>query len=447
MLHTSTATRYQCASAHSTHVEPTLAAEELAHKLKQQMTEADLLLVFASGSHARALSEISCELSETIDTAVMLCVSGEGVIAGDTEFERTGALSALALSMPGTTLHPFRDRDLHADTALGEIEAARKAIRASEDLRALILFADPFSVPGTGLLQTLSEAVKPCAGPADARCIPVIGGLASASTVPGGNVLVLNGEIMRAGAVGVSISGDVRIDTIVSQGCRPIGDCHIITKGERNLIRELGGRPAMKVLHDTIQNASDNARLLLENGVHIGRVVNEFRDRFGRGDFLIRGIMGIDPETNSIAIGDSIRVGQTVQFHVQDAQTASQDLALLLDAEQVKDPALGVLAVSCTGRGSRLFELPNQDTTALNTRLSDPDSGTRVPMSGFFSAGEFGPIAGNNFVHGHTLRHRLPHPRPPLIPAHPPDPGDIPTRRMSPGCVRRIKPAVFSSVA
>ena len=380
-----------------------LAAEEIAHDLKSKVTHIDLLLVFASGAHAQSLGEVAELLSESLDASVMLCVSGEGVIADGHEFENAGAMSALALSLPGTSLHPFRYQDLHADPSLSEVDAARKAIRANDQLRGILLFADPFSVPAASVIQTLSEAARATEGPKESRNVPIIGGLASASSTPGGNVLVLNGEFMRAGAIGVSLSGDVRIDTIVSPGCRPVGQHHVVTKGERNLIRELGGRPALDVLKETIERANQTSRTLLENGVHIGRVVNEYRDRFGRGDFLIRGIMGLDPETRSIAIGDSVRIGQTVQFQVQDAQTAREDLALLLDAEQLKDPALAVLAINCNSRGTRLFETPHQDASALHSRLKSTDSAAGVPISGLFAAGEFGPISGRNFVHGHTL--------------------------------------------
>ena len=373
-----------------------LAAENVAEELASE-GPCDLLLAFASGRHAESLGEIAPMLRRETDAGVTLCVSGESVIAGAEEIEHPAALSAVALSLPGARFTPFRYQDLHARTDLNELDAARHAIGASENLRGTIFFGDPFSVPGTSVATLLSDASR-----LDGEHRPVVGGMASASTAPGGNLLVLNNQTMRAGGVGVSISGDVRMDTIVSQGCRPIGESHVITSGERNLIRTLGGRKAMDVLRETIESVGRRERELLENGLLIGRVVNEYRDRFGRGDFLIRGVMGLDPDAGVVAIGDSVRVGQTVQFHVRDEETASEDLSLLLDAEQVRGEALGALLVSCNGRGTRLFNDPDHDASMLASRLVPAEGHERVPIAGLFAAGEIGPVGGPSFIHGHT---------------------------------------------
>lgn len=399
---TCTSTEYRGACAHSTHVEPMLAAENVAEEITAAC-EPDLLLAFASGRHAETLGEIGGFLKRETGAGVMLGVSGEGVIAERYEIESAGALSTIALSLPGATLRPFRYQDLHGRPSQDEVDAARAVLGDPSDLRGVLFFADPFSVPASTVVQTLSEAGRdPSRKPSESPYRAIVGGMASASNAPGGNVLVLDGDVMRAGGIGVAISGDVRMDTIVSQGCRPIGGTHVITSGERNLIRTLGGRKAMEVLRETIEGASRKERELLENGLLIGRVVNEYRDRFGRGDFLVRGVMGLDPDAGVVAIGDNVRVGQTVQFHVRDAETASEDLALLLDAEQVRGEALGALLVSCNGRGSRLFDEADHDAQMLSDRLVPVSGRPDVPIAGFFGAGEIGPVGGPSFIHGHT---------------------------------------------
>jgi len=379
-----------------------LAAEAVAHDLAPNDQPVDLLLAFASGRHANELGEISAHLRRELAPGVALCVSGESLVASDQEIERTGALSAIAFTLPGTTLRPFRYQDLHQSDPGDSVASAREAIGASDALRAVLFFADPFSVPATTVVPDLSLAARASASKKGQGYRPIIGGLASASTSPGGNTLVLNDQIMRAGGVGVSISGDVRVDTIVSQGCRPIGKNFVITEGERNVIRKLGGRPAMKVLQEVLESASPHDQTLLKNGLLVGRAVNEYQERFGRGDFLIRNIMGADAGTGVIAIGDSVRVGQTIRFHVRDATTANEDLALLLDAEQVRDPAIGGLLVSCNSRGTRLFSSPNHDASIIAGRLPSTNPEKPLPLAGFFAAGEIGPIGGPSFVHGHA---------------------------------------------
>jgi small ligand-binding sensory domain FIST len=130
--------------------------------------------------------------------------------------------------------------------------------------------------------------------------------------------------------------------------------------------------------------------------VLIGTVIDEYKDRFGRGDFLVRSILGMDQKKEAIAVGDTPRVGQTVQFHVRDAATAHEDLQLLLDAQQLKEAPLGAMLFTCNGRGARLFKDGRNDVQTIRDRLGD------LPLAGFFAAGEIGPIGGRCFVHGHT---------------------------------------------
>jgi small ligand-binding sensory domain FIST len=197
----------------------------------------------------------------------------------------------------------------------------------------------------------------------------------------------------------VSLSGNLDIDFIVSQGCRPIGTPFVITKCKANVILELGGRKAIEALQEMAQGLSEAEKRLLSRGLLMGRVVNEYKDRFGRGDFLVRNVMGFDQKVGGIAAGEMCRPGQTVQFHVRDAVTATEDLQLLLDT-QVLNPThpFAALLFSCNGRGERLFGEPNHDINIIRERLGDPP----VPIAGFFAAGEFGPIGSQSYLHGHT---------------------------------------------
>jgi small ligand-binding sensory domain FIST len=242
------------------------------------------------------------------------------------------------------------------------------------------------------------------------RRVPIIGGMASASTAPQNNLLLLDDSIMRTGGVGVTISGDVAVDVMVSQGCRPIATPLVVTSGRRNVIRELGGRRALDVVREVVEGLDEESRRLIANGMFIGRVVNEYKERFGRGDFLIRAVLGVEQESGAIVVGDSVRVGQTVQFHVRDADTAHEDLRLLLAAQQLQTPPLGSLLFTCNGRGTRLFQEPHHDAKTCADTLKG-DNGTPMPIAGFFCAGEIGPIGDHSFVHGHTATLAMIRPR------------------------------------
>jgi small ligand-binding sensory domain FIST len=185
----------------------------------------------------------------------------------------------------------------------------------------------------------------------------------------------------------------------VSQGCRPIGERFLITKAEGNILYELGGRPAFTCLQEMYAALPSEEQEMARRGLHLGVTINEAKTQFDRGDFLVRGLMGVDQAEGSLAIGDIVKEGQTVQFHLRDRETASEDFNCLLDAQRRQMGDLrpeGALLFSCNGRGRRLFGRPHHDVTAVRAHLGD------VPVSGFFAQGEIGPVGGENFLHGFT---------------------------------------------
>ncbi len=244
-------------------------------------------------------------------------------------------------------------------------------------------------------MQQLLPAFSGLATPE--RPLPVVGGLASGASQPGHNVLAIDDDLSPHGAYGVTLGGAISVDCILSQGCRPIGKPVIITKLKGNIVVELGGQKPMAVLKETALQMEEGERALLNRGLLLGVVINEYKDHFGRGDFLIRNVVSLDTERGMITVADDrLRVGQTVQFHVRDAETAQEDLQLLLDAQQLKAPPFAGLLFTCNGRGTRLFPKPGHDLNTLRARLGE------VPVAGFFAAGEFGPIGERSFLHGHT---------------------------------------------
>lgn len=352
---------------------------------------ADLLFVFITGHHIASFTTICHRLKQLLEPKVGLGATAMGVIGRSREIEDNPGLSVLAARIPGAQFRPFHYEQMDWPKVLESPDTLRHSIVDDDvqDVKALLLLADPFSTPMVQLLPALGEAFEQ---------VPVIGGMASVSRRPGANRLLYNNEILHDGAVGLALGGDIHVHCTVSQGCRPIGTPYVITKAEQNVVQELAGQNALLIVREMVEQLSEEDRDLLQShGMVIGRVINEYKPRFGRGDYLIRSLMGVDEKTGHIAIGDAqVRIGQTVQFHVRDQQTAREDFAMLLESEKLYGSASGSLLFSCNGRGGNLFDQPNTDALIVNEALGD------VPLAGFFAAGEIGPVGNENFVHGHT---------------------------------------------
>ena len=252
-----------------------------------------------------------------------------------------------------------------------------------------LMICDPFTFPIGDLLAHLNEHVPGAT---------VMGGMASGGLRLRQSRLFLDGRVLSRGAVGASLP-HAEVHALVAQGCRPVGNPYTTTRADGNVIFELGGRPPLERLRDLAAALPTADRELLAQGIHLGMVIDEYQAEPGQGDFLIRGVAGVDPESGAIAVGDEVAVGQTVQFHVRDAGTADEDLRRTLEREAEAlgaRRAAGALLFTCNGRGSRLFAEPDHDAALLAEVLG------KIPVAGFFCAGELGPVGGQNFLHAYT---------------------------------------------
>jgi small ligand-binding sensory domain FIST len=298
--------------------------------------------------------------------------------------ELTPAVSAWAATLDGAEITTFA---LETLTAEDKFVVVGLPERGADDHVAIIL-ADPYSFPTDAFVERSVEVLGD---------LPLIGGLANGLQGRGSVRLFADGEVYTEGAIGVLISGAVRISTVVSQGCRPIGPSMVVTRSEENLLLELAGQPALSRLEDIVSDLDEDDRELVAAGLQIGVAMDEYAERHERGDFLIRGVIGIDPEREAVAIGDIVEIGRTVRFQVRDAATADEDLYDLLDAHREELGRVdGALLFSCNGRGSAMFGTADHDPVALRDTLGP------IGMAGFFAAGEVGPVAGHNHVHGFT---------------------------------------------
>jgi len=410
-----------CALSQRPH--PVQAANEVCEQALVGLSShpADLVIMSFTRHHSDAARALAYAVRRRLDPRVLVGISAESVIGGQVELEGEAGVSLFAASLPGVDIRPFRISELleHVSPPEHAVLASAAGMTGSGPYRGTLLFADPCSVPSNTLLPALARArptTEGRGGRGRGRPAPIIGGLASAADAPGENVFVLNDDIIREGGVGVSLAGAVRIDSLVSQGCRPFGTPLIITAGKGQIITALNGKPALTALLAAIETLSERDRRLCERGILVGRVINEYKERFGRDDFLIRALLGVDRTSNALAVADLLRVGQTIQFHVRDATTASEDMQMLLDFQRLHEPPAGAFLFTCNGRGRRLFETPNHDASTISTAFSAGVPGEQssksgqpifppgpiIPLAGFFAGGEIGPIGDGVFVHGQT---------------------------------------------
>jgi len=368
------------------------AAEAACRQITEQMAGASchLACVFASTAYRTSWSVVLSHIHAQLNPTVLLGCSGSGIIGGEQELEWVPGISVIAAHLPGVRLFPVA-------IAPDELELSSPGgfwvdkIGAAPDAQPVfIVFADPHTSDPLKLLTELNETY---------RGRPIIGGLVSGGNHAGEQFLFLDTEVYDEGAVGVAMTGNITMETVVSQGCRPVGRPYVVTKAEDNIIWQLGGRQAVEVLHEVLAVMTQPDRELAQQGsIFVGLVINEMRSAFSLGDFLIRNIVGIDPSVGALAITDRVQVGQTVQFHLRDAATSRDELRRLLEQRRKSNgqTPVGALLFNCTGRGKSLYGIPHHDITTIRAVAG------RLPIGGFFCNGEIGPIGGTNFLHGYT---------------------------------------------
>lgn len=361
----------------------------------------DLALLFLSTQCVPYAEQLVAELRRVLNINLLIGCSAENVISPEAESDNEAAIVLLAAQLPQVTVTPFYLRVNSVESwnhMMDNAEAFQAALGMkpgpADPPKLFVLLADPFSSPVESLLEAFNEY---CAG------VPVVGGLASSGQLAGENVFILNEQVSNVGIVGFALSGAVDVDVVVSQGCRPIGPTYKVTAASDDLIFSLNGGSPLKQVQAMVDDLNEAERELLQNGLFIGRAVRKpepnREDNLGRGDFLIRAVMGVDQTTGALSVSDKLKESELVQFHVRDAKTAEEDLALMLAPQAFSDAPAGALLFSCNGRGLRLFDHPDADIGVVQAALSEDQP---VPAVGFFCAGEFGPIGDRNFLHSHT---------------------------------------------
>jgi small ligand-binding sensory domain FIST len=341
----------------------------------------DLACVFVCGSDPEQIEAALQRAASVLRARTVIGCSASGVIGAAQGVESTSAVSVWAAVLPGVRVRVF-----HLEVIRTPGGMAILGLPEGEDAdEVAVVLADPYSFPTDGFVEQANEALA----------LPLVGGMATGNRGPGSTRLLIDNRVVDRGAVGVVLGGPVGAQAMVSQGCRPVGPAMTVTAAEGNLLLELAGISAIAKLEEVISSLSSSDQALASAGLQVGVAMDEYAEEHDRGDFLVRGILGLDKARGAIAIGDIVPVGRTVRFQVRDAASADDDLrAMLIHLRREFTAVEGALLFSCNGRGSNLFTSADHDVLAMRQGLST--SG----VAGFFAAGEIGPVGDRNHLHG-----------------------------------------------
>ena len=331
----------------------------------------DLGILFVSQQNTHNIKEIVEGLQGSSKIHTLLGCTCAGIIGSRQELEYQPGVSLILGKLPGVKISPFSLNQPQLEGLESKKDWYQFLEIFPNENPVFITCSDPFLFDMNQFLDGLNGAFPQC---------PIIGGMASAAVKPNENILIFNDEFHDQGIIGVVLTGNLNVATVVSQGCRPMGENFIVTKAEGNIIYELAGKPFVQVLQNILDKAPAADKLLAQEAIFVGIALNEYKHNFKRGDFLIRGVMGIDQKIGAGAIGDYIKAGQTIQFHLRDAETATDDLNELLRLQQIsshKEKPKGALMFSCNGRGENLFREKNHDLRIIQEQIGP------IPLAGF----------------------------------------------------------------
>lgn len=395
----------QWVSALST--EPSLEAaiaEVVAQAQAAMEVPPDLGLIFISSAFASEYSRIMPLLRKHLSLPHLIGCSGGGVVGVNEEGKVQEVEYQPALSLSLAYLPDVRVQSFHVDADdLPDLDSPPnqwvELVGVSpQDNPQFILLSDPFTSKVNELLQGLDFAY-----PGSVK----VGGLAGASSISNQSGLFCDNQLYDKGTVGIALSGNVVLEAIVAQGCRPIGEPYRVVEGDRNVLLKLtdltssadNSRTPLELLQEIFKALDLDDQRLVEHSLFVGVAQSEFKQVLDQGDFLIRTLIGIDPRNGAIAIGDRVRPGQRIQFHLRDANASADDLEALLQRYQSEISSttspVGALMFACVGRGEGLYGQPNFDSHLFNQYFD-------VPLSGFFCGGEIGPVGRATFLHGYT---------------------------------------------
>ncbi|WP_320677643.1 FIST N-terminal domain-containing protein [Prochlorococcus sp. MIT 1300] len=403
------ASKATCRTALSEQASLESAVKEVGDNLKGEST-ADLALVFASTDYASDLPRLLPLLKARLKARHWLGCAGGGVIGTrsdliTSEVERKPALSVTLLNLPGAVLHPFAINTNSLPDLDGPSHDWQQWV-GSDPLttNSMLLLVDPTTRSINDLISGLDYAYP---------SVPTIGGIAGPHNAAHGSLFF--GDQVVDGAVGCTFGGEWFLESVVAQGCKPIGPVFAIERVQKNVLIELSHEESrdspvaflQRVLADLTERERDLVRHSLFLGVECkDLVIGGTGSPKAQAGFLVRNLIGVDPNNGAVAVAEQMRVGQNVQFQLREADASRQEAFQLLRAalDRTDQPPVFGLLMACLGRGESLYGVKNGDVAIARELIQE------VPIAGAFCNGEIGSVGGATHVHGYTacwglLRH------------------------------------------
>ena len=379
------------ASALSTIQDTEAALEEIEHSIWAQLNgrRPDLVCAFISSHHAKNYPHIAEQCNELFGPCVSLGCSGAGLVGGGNERESGPGIALCVAHLPDVSISPFHICQEQCPSADAGPDAWAQLVGSDRSLPTCFVLmanlAGPPPLDPRPVLAGLDFAYPGCTQ---------VGGLASALD---DNVQFLDGSLYANGLIGIALQGNIEMEALVARGCRPLGEPMTANTCEHNLLFELDNRPASQVLAELYHSLNETDQARMRDSLLLGIASTEIKDPSEPHEFLMRNIVQMDHEKGVLAIGDVLRSGQTVQFHLRDTEAANEELDLLLKeySAQSSSPC-GALLFTCTGRGQRLFLETNYESNAFFNSVG------HIPLTGFFCSGEIGPVGHSTHLHGYT---------------------------------------------
>lgn len=368
--------------------------ETVSAILRQLDGQPDLVFAFVSPIYG-ASGILSKRLRQIFPGARVFGCTAGGVAGGGREVEQDIGLSITAATLPDVGIEAVHLSDEVMPDPDGPAEAWRAIIGLEpEHQPAFLVLSDPFSFEPAPLVGALDRAYPGA---------PKVGGVASGGRSPGEHALFVDDAVHRSGAVVVALYGDIRVDAVVAQGCRPVGIPFTVTRGGQNLIYELNGQKVLTTLEILFNKLTPREQTLFRRSPMVGVAIDSDKSEHRHGDFLIRAVQGVSRQSGALAMNGLVEKGQVVQFHVRDAAASAHDLHEMLDRHRRlrPEPPAGALMFNCLGRGKLFYGQEDHDTGVFKELMGD------APLGGFFCNGEIGPVHAQTFVHGYTASFAL----------------------------------------
>lgn len=372
----------------STKVAAREAAERAVASLEDQ--HADFAIVFATSEHGEALPEMLGAIADAASTPYVAGCSAAGVLVGEREVEDGPAIGVLAVRSDAIRATPFLFQDTGDAGLTAGLHAGQRLLSSKDTNDVVLVWPDPHAIRPDRLLQGLDATLG---------AVPVAGGAAS-SSVPGVATFQFSGSQAGSGCVsGLRLGGTFRHQLALTQGCRALGAPMRITRAHENLVLEVDGIAAYEALRAAAPPQFFDDPEATMSALTIALLPEPGESVLRPGEYLVRNIVAVDPDTGILAVAADCEEGQSILFALREPSAAQDDVLRMAERAAAAAPPGGYkfgLYFNCLARGRSLYGREGVDSAALARHLPG------VPLLGFSCNAEIAPLRGANHLFTYT---------------------------------------------